>query len=111
MKNAFEPQTPLYLLEADPGGAMESLWSEFPMSAHPKTGEKGGCSYSSQQPFDAVPRQVVSFSDTDAVEQQDYEASFNPLEPFLHALRSAHNSYQVRTREIAVSQRGSNDRR
>jgi hypothetical protein len=26
-------------------------------------------------------------------------------------LCSAHNSYQVRTREIAVSQRGSNDRR
>jgi hypothetical protein len=26
-------------------------------------------------------------------------------------LRSAHNSYQVRTREIAVSQRGSHDRR
>ena len=25
MKNAFEPQTPLYLLEADPGGAIESL--------------------------------------------------------------------------------------
>jgi hypothetical protein len=89
---------------------MESLWSEFPMSAHPKTGEKGGCPYSSQQPFDAVPRQVVSFGDTDAVEYQDYEASFNPLKPF-HALRSAHNSYQVRTREIAVSQRGSNDRR
>ena len=90
---------------------MEASASEFPMGAHPKTGEKGGCPYSSQQPFDAVPRQVVSFGDTDAVEQQDYEASFNPLEPFLHALRSAHNSYQVRTREIAVSQRGSNDRR
>ena len=98
-------------LEQTPGGARESLWSEFPMSAHPKTGEKGGCPYSSQQPFDAVPRQVVSFGDTDAVEQQDYEASFNPLEPFLHAWRSAHNSYQVRTREIAVSQRGPNDRR
>jgi hypothetical protein len=26
-------------------------------------------------------------------------------------LRSAHNSYQVGTREIAVSQRGSSDRR
>ena len=89
---------------------MEASASEFPMGAHPKAGEKGGCPYSSQQPFDAVPRQVVSFGDTDAVEHQDYEASFNPLKPF-HALSSAHNSYQVRTREIAVSQRGFNDRR
>ena len=80
------------------------------MGAHPKAGEKRGRPYSSQQPFDAVSRQVVSFGDTDAVEQQDYEASFNPLSPF-HALNSAHNSYQVRTREIAVSQRDSNDRR
>ena len=89
---------------------MEASASEFPMGAHPKAGEKGGCPDSSQQPFDAVSRQVVSFGDTDAVEQQDYEASFNPLKPF-HALSSAHNSYQVRTREIAVSQRDSNDRR
>jgi hypothetical protein len=64
---------------------MEASASEFPMGAHPKPGEKGGCPYSSQQPFDAVPRQVVSFGDTDAVEYQDYEASFNPLKPF-HAL-------------------------
>ena len=84
MKNAFalEPQPSLYLLGAESGRGHGSLWSEFPMGAHPKAGEKGGCPDSSQQPFDAVPRQVVSFGDTDAVEQQDYEASFNPLKPF-----------------------------